>query len=87
MSKYAVLFTKSADSALRKLAVPIQKRITTAVDKLQDSPRPPNCVKLQGEDALWRIRVGDYRVVYAIRDEELIVLIVRIAHRKDVYRG
>ena len=59
----------------------------TAVDKLRSNPRPPGCVKLQGEDVLWRIRVGDYRVVYAIREEELIVLVVKVAHRKDVYRG
>ena len=53
---------------------------------LGNDPRPPGVKALVGEAGLWRIRVGDYRVVYEINDTELIVLVVRIAHRSDVYR-
>jgi len=61
--------------------------VTEALAVLRDDPRPPGCVKLTGADDLWRIRVGQYRVVYTIRDDELLVLVVRVAHRRDVYRG
>ncbi len=86
MAQHKVLFKASADKALRKLPESIQKRIVAAVDVLRDNPRPPSCQKLEGEEDLWRIRVGDYRVVYTIQGEELIVLVVRVPHRKDVYR-
>jgi mRNA interferase RelE/StbE len=54
---------------------------------LAQNPRPPGCIKLSGPSSLWRIRVGDYRVVYQIQDQQLIVLVVTVAHRRDVYRG
>jgi mRNA interferase RelE/StbE len=54
---------------------------------LIQNPRPPGVLKMSGADNLWRIRIGDYRVVYEIHDERLIVLVLRVAHRKDVYRG
>ena len=56
------------------------------MDGLAKEPRPKGVKKLSGADDLYRIRVGDYRVVYQIRDDRLIVLVVRIGHRKDVYR-
>ncbi len=87
MARYVVYFKPSAHKALRKLPESVQKRIVAAVEGLQDDPRPPGSVKLSGELDIWRIRVGDYRVVYTIDDDDLIVLYVRIAHRKDVYRG
>jgi mRNA interferase RelE/StbE len=87
MAGYRVLFKPSADKALRKLPESVQKRIAAAAEELGDDPRPPGCVKLKCEADLWRIRVGDYRVVYAIQGDELLVLVVRVAHRKDVYRG
>lgn len=77
----------SDEKQLDRLTSKVRARITKAVDGLCDNPRPPDCVNLQGEDDLSRIRVGDYRVVYAIRDAVLVVLVVRVAHRKDVYRG
>ena len=85
MAEYRVLFKPSADKALRKLPESIQVRIATAAKGLRADPRPRGCLKLKGEGNLWRIRVGDYRVVYTIEDDELIVLVVRVAHRKDVY--
>jgi mRNA interferase RelE/StbE len=65
---------------------PIQIRLIRAIDALADAPRPPGCKKLVGDENLWRIRVGDYRVLYEIHDDRLLVLVVRVAHRKDVYR-
>ena len=58
-----------------------------AIDGLARQPRPAGCTKLIGADDAYRIRVGDYRIVYQIMDRVLIVWIIRIAHRKDVYRG
>jgi mRNA interferase RelE/StbE len=87
MAQYRVIFKGSADKALRQLPEGVQLRIAAATKALMDDPRPRGCVKLKGEDGLWRIRVGDYRVVYTIQDDELIVLVVRVAHRKDVYQG
>jgi mRNA interferase RelE/StbE len=83
---YSVIYKPSADKALRKLPEKAQRRIVAASEALADNPRPPGAVKLHGDDDLWRIRVGQYRVVYTIQDEALIVLVVRVAHRKDIYR-
>jgi mRNA interferase RelE/StbE len=71
---------------LMKLDKPVARRIAKAVDGLGLAPRPPGARPLVGYSGLWRIRIGDYRVVYAIKDAELIVLALRVAHRKDVYR-
>lgn len=87
MPKYAVLFKPSADKQLRRLPEDVQKRIVRAVEALADDPRPAGSVKLADEDNLWRIRVGNYRVVYAIDEDKLIVLVLRVAHRKDIYRA
>ena len=86
MPSYTVIFKPSADKALRKLPVKVQRRIAAVTDTLADDPRPSGCIKLEGEENLYRIRVGEYRSVYTIQDETLIVLVVRVAHRKDVYR-
>ena len=86
MARHAIEFHPSADKALRKLPVGTQRRIVAAVERLADDPRPPGCVKLAGDENLWRIRVGDYRVVYEIHDKRLLVLVVRVGHRRDVYK-
>ncbi len=85
MASYRVIFKSSADKSLRKLPENVQVRIAAATEELAKNPRPPGCQKLKGEDNLGRIRVGDYRVVYSIKDDVLIVLVVRVANRKDVY--
>ncbi len=84
---YTVEFVTSADRALRRLPQDVQRRIVRAVEALSDDPRHRGSVKLSGEENLWRIRVGQYRVVFTIDDVKLVVLVVRVAHRKDVYRG
>jgi mRNA interferase RelE/StbE len=63
-----------------------QRRIVIALRRLALTPRPPGVVKMQGEDNLWRIRVGDYRIAYEIQDTQVLILVLRIGHRKDIYR-
>ena len=64
----------------------MQRRITKALRVLENDPRAPGSVKLQGESELYRVRVGDYRIVYQIRDAALVVLVVRIGNRREIYR-
>lgn len=63
-----------------------RKRIVAAILALADEPRPVGCEKLAGASDRYRVRVGRYRIVFSIADRDLIVLVVRVAHRKDVYR-
>jgi mRNA interferase RelE/StbE len=72
---------------LAKLDKPVARRIVRAIDRLGAQPRPPGARSLVGHSGLWRIRIGDYRVVYAIKDAELVILALRVAHRRDVYRN
>jgi mRNA interferase RelE/StbE len=84
---FRVIIKPSAEKQLDRLPANVRRRVLDALESLCDQPRPPGCVKLKGEDDVWRIRVGTYRIVYSIHDDKLIVLVVRVAHRKDVYRG
>jgi mRNA interferase RelE/StbE len=83
---YEVRLKPSAERALRKLPREIQRRIARRLDGLASDPRPPGCEKLAGADGLYRVRAGDYRVVYEVSDDVLAVLVVTIGHRSDVYR-
>ena len=83
---YSVEFRRSAEKELGKLDGRMRARILRAIVALADDPRPPGVKALTGETDLWRIRIGDYRVVYELGDTALLVLVVRIAHRSDVYR-
>lgn len=83
---YSVLLAPSAERQLKALAEATQKRIVKRLKTLQQSPRPQGVKKLSGEDALYRIREGTYRIIYTIQDKELIVLVVKIGDRKEVYR-
>lgn len=82
---YEVEITKRASKEIRKLHNPTLRRILEAIEGLREDPRPNGSRKLVGADELWRIRVGNYRIVYEIEDEIKIVTITRVAHRKDVY--
>jgi mRNA interferase RelE/StbE len=62
-------------------------RLRTATEALRNNPRPPGAAKLAGTDDLWRIRVGSFRVIYTVADEALVVTVVRVANRREVYRG
>jgi mRNA interferase RelE/StbE len=83
---YSILLAPPAERQLRSFAQAIQKRLVKRMKSLQHDPRPPGVKKLSGEDDLYRIREGDYRIIYAIQDKELIVLVVKIRDRKEVYR-
>jgi len=82
---HSAKYLPSAKKELNALSGDVQKRIITAVRKLKNNPRPVGCKKLKGWDA-YRIRVGDYRVVYEIHDDVLVILVVRVAHRGDAYQ-
>lgn len=71
---------------MQKLPLDVQRRIVAVVDALAIEPRPHGVVKLAGDENLWRVRVGEYRIVYEIHDGQLIVLVLRVAHRREVYR-
>ena len=82
---YQIEIKSSAHRELQRLPVSVQGRIVEHIDLLAMDPRPSGCKKLTGSTA-YRIRVGAYRIVYDIQDNILLVLIVRIAHRSEVYR-
>ncbi len=83
---YAVQIAPGAEREFSKLGPEIQLRIRPRIDALANDPRPAGAIRLKGQENLWRIRVGDYRVVYEVRDKVLLVLVVRVAHRREVYR-
>ena len=86
MSRYEVTFARSARRELEALEGRLVARIWARIQRLADDPRPPGCRKLQGETRLWRIRVGDYRVLYEVNDDANVVDIVAVRHRSDAYR-
>jgi mRNA interferase RelE/StbE len=85
MADYSILFARSARKELEALSNPLIERIFTKIESLAFEPRPSGSRKLQGNSNLWRIRIGDYRVVYSIDDAIEIIEIVRIKHRREVY--
>jgi mRNA interferase RelE/StbE len=84
--RYKITYAQSALKSLRKLDRTIARRILLAIDRLSADPRPPGCKQLKGGEGEMRIRIGDYRVIYDVVDEELVVLVLRVAHRREVYR-
>jgi mRNA interferase RelE/StbE len=86
MASYTIEWKSSAKKELRKLSPQIIKRIVTAVAELATTPHPVGSRKLIGSRHTYRLRIGDYRVLYNTLDDKLIIEIVRVAHRKDVYR-
>jgi len=84
---YVVEFAPAARRQLRKLDRPVQKRILRRVERLENQPLPKTAEKLKGAaKQLYRVREGDYRIIYMIEDDHLIILVVRIGHRSEVYR-
>ena len=83
---YQVLIKGSARKELAALSLPLQKRIDTRIRALSENPRPNGVTKLAGDENLYRIRVGDYRIIYQIQDKALLVLVIKIRHRREVYR-
>ena len=83
--KYKLFIEKAALKELSRIPSKEQSRIITSIENLTEVPRPPGVKKLTGREA-WRIRIGNYRIIYEIQDDKLVVLIVHIGHRKDIYR-
>lgn len=87
MNRYHVEIARRAIKALAGLPRQEQQRVRAAIDLLSENPRPPGCTKLTGEDDTYRVRVGVYRIVYEVFDDRLVIHIIRIGHRRDIYRG
>jgi len=85
MVTYKIELRPSAVRALRKIDPQYRQRIQAAIALLAQNPRPPGAKALQGRDGL-RIRVGDYRIIYTVHDQVLLVVVVTLGHRRDVYR-
>ena len=83
---YSVDFSKVARKQFNKLPSDVQERIETKINNLAIEPRPNGVKKIQGEENSYRIRVGDYRVVYEIFDDILLVTVIRVKHRSQVYQ-
>ena len=82
---YKIQILKSADKTLKNVAQKDRVKIVEHISQLADNPRPLGCKKLKGTE-FYRIRIGDYRVIYKIEDDILLILVIRIGHRKDIYK-
>jgi mRNA interferase RelE/StbE len=84
--RYRVEILPRVERELALLPQDVQQRVDARIQSLAGSPRPPGVEKLGGEEGLYRVRAGDYRIVYSIQDDVLLVLVLRIGHRGEVYR-
>jgi mRNA interferase RelE/StbE len=82
---YRIEVSRRAAKAVTSLDKPLRRKILAAIEGLAGNPRPPGCKKLAGQEA-WRIRVGDYRIIYEIHDQVLLVIVVDLGHRREIYR-
>ena len=86
MTRYSIEFKQSAKKELAQLPRPIAEKVAERIKALADNPRPDECKKLSGSTYSYRIRINDYRVVYSIIDQCLIIQVIKMGHRKDVYQ-
>ena len=87
MAWYSVELTRTAEKQLRRIAKSERHRVVDAIQGLAQTPRPHGARKLQGYDEVYRVRVGRYRVVYEIVEDRVVVIVLKVGHRKDVYRS
>jgi mRNA interferase RelE/StbE len=83
---YQVEFSRRAEKQFKALPQQIQNRLQSRIDTLAENPRSVNATKLEGEENQYRIRVGNYRIVYEIQDRVFLIILLRIGHRREVYR-
>lgn len=83
---YAVSLAPAAARELRKLDAQARRRVQAAIELLAGEPRPPAATRLVGGSGEWRVRTGTYRIVYEIHDDALLVLVLQVGHRREVYR-
>jgi mRNA interferase RelE/StbE len=86
MASYRIDVSATAERQIRKLPRAEQLRVLRAIVALSTDPRPPGCRKLSAHDDVFRIRVGRYRVLYAVEDRRLVIILLKVGDRKDVYR-
>jgi mRNA interferase RelE/StbE len=84
---YRIEVKRSAAKAIKKIPKPDRRRISEKIDSLSEDLPNPETTKMKGDNPFHRIRVGDYRIVYEIQNEILVILIVKVGHRKDIYRN
>jgi mRNA interferase RelE/StbE len=84
VESYKVIIKRSAEKEIEALPLKDRRRVVGKIQSLADNPRPPGCEKLSGADK-YRLRQGDYRILYEIIDRDLIITVVRVGHRRDVY--
>jgi mRNA interferase RelE/StbE len=84
--KYRIEFKRSAAKALKKIPQSDQKRIAARIDNLSENLPDPATTKMKGDNPFHRIRVGDYRIIYEIHGDILLIMVLKIGHRKEVYR-
>ena len=85
--KYRIKVQRSAAKALKKIPKPDRKRISKKIDSLAEKLPSPDTTKMKGNNPFHKVRVGDYRIVYEIQDDVLVILIVKVGHRKNIYRN
>jgi mRNA interferase RelE/StbE len=83
---YQVEIAPAAQRQIRKLTTDVQQKIIQRLEALAVDPYPAGVVKMRGEQSLYRVRLGDYRIIYEIQDEELLILVLKVGHRRDVYK-
>lgn len=86
MARYSIEISRTAEKQLRKLPAAHRRRVARAMVALGSEPHPPGSRKLAGYEDVFRIRVGVYRVIYSVSGRKLVIIILKIGHRKDVYR-
>jgi mRNA interferase RelE/StbE len=86
MATYRIEVSATAERQIRKLPRTDQVRVIRVILALSRDPRPPGCRKLSGTDDVFRVRIGRYRVLYAIEDRRLVIIVLKVGDRKDVYR-
>jgi mRNA interferase RelE/StbE len=82
---YVIRLSPAAARELRKFDPAVRRRIQAVLELLADDPRPPSAKRLVGGAGEWRVRTGDYRIIYEIHDDRLLILVLRMAHRREVY--
>jgi len=82
---YEVLIKPAAQRQLKKLPRTVQADLIALIEQLAQDPRPAGCKKLRGRQSQYRVRLGDYRVIYSIEEEALVVRVIKVGHRRDIY--
>ncbi len=85
MAAYELMIRPSVRKDVKKIPGPELRKILDRIETLRENPRPPGSVKLSGKE-YYRIRQGDYRIIYEIQDEVLVIIVIKIGHRRDIYR-